>query len=143
MSNVLMMLGPHMFTITALSFQKLSEEFSAEWAVMPHFGASPGLQFTGFGEDTKTISGVLFPQEFDNRIYIDAVTATIRAAIAVPFISWASGLAMAATIHGRVVIKSIKKDHDYINRYGQPGRITYSIDIQPFIDGGKPLGQWQ
>jgi len=143
MSNALMLLGPHIFTVAGLSFQKLTEEFAADWAVMPRFGGSPGLQFTGFGEDTKTISGVMFPQEFNSRAQIDAVTATIRAALPVPFISWASGLAMAAAIHGQVVIKAIRREHDYINRFGQPGRITYSLDLQPFIDGGKPLGQLQ
>lgn len=124
MNGPLMMLGPHQFYVDWLNFQSFDEEFSASWVTMPRFGVAPGLQF-------------------GDRAAVDAVTMTIRAAQAVPLISWASGGTYAATVHGRVVITSIQKDHDFINRYGQSQRIRYSISLLPFFDGGKPQGQYQ
>ncbi len=101
------------------------------------------MQFTGYGNDPKTLHGVLFPEEFGDRVAIDAITRTIRAAKPVQMIRWMRDDSYSALMHGSVVITHIRKDHDYINRSGQSGRIRYSISLLPFFDGGKPQGQYQ
>ncbi|UTO27982.1 phage tail protein [Bartonella harrusi] len=61
MQDPLMMLGPHQFYVDWLNFQSFEEEFSASWVSMERFGKAPSLQFTGYGNDAKTIHGVWFP----------------------------------------------------------------------------------
>ncbi|WP_254493163.1 phage tail protein [Bartonella sp. B1099] len=143
MQDPLLMLGPHQFYVDWLNFQSFEEEFSASWVCLERFGGAPGLQFTGYGNDPKTIHGVLFPEEFGDRVAIDAITRTIRAAQPVQMIRWMSDDSYSALMLGSVVITSVTKDHDYISRSGQSGRIRYSISLLPFFDGGKPQGQYQ
>lgn len=143
MSLPLLALGPHRFQIDRLNFQKFTEEFGVETASMKHFGHAPGVQVVGFSDDAKSISGLLFPEEFGDRSDIDAITMTIRAMQPVPLLSWAAGGTFAALVHGRFIIKNIKKDHDYFNSFGQSCRISYSIDVVPFHADGKPTGQYQ
>ncbi|WP_375703813.1 phage tail protein [Bartonella sp. AD13SXNS] len=143
MRDPLLMLGPHLFYVDWLNFQSFEEEFSASWVCLERFGEAPGLQFTGYGNDPKTIHGVLFPEEFGDRAAIDAITRTIRVAKPVQMIRWMSDNGYSAILHGSVVITSVTKDHDYISRSGQSGRIRYAISLLPFFDGGKPQGQYQ
>ncbi|EJF86026.1 phage tail protein [Candidatus Bartonella washoeensis] len=124
-------------------FPILEEEFSASWVAMERFGRSPSLQFTGYGNDAKTIHGVWFPEEFGNRAAIDAITTTIRRAKPVQMLRWMNDMSYSALLHGLVVITTLTKDHDYISRSGQSQRIRYSISLLPFFDGGKPQGQYQ
>ncbi|WP_019222503.1 phage tail protein [Bartonella rattaustraliani] len=143
MRDPLLMLGPHLFYVDWLNFQSFEEEFSASWVSMQRFGRSPGLQFTGYGNDPKTIHGVLFPEEFGDRAALDAITTTIKRAKPVQMIRWMNNDSYSALMHGSVVITSITKDHDYISRSGQSGRIRYAISLFPFFEGGKPQGQYQ
>ncbi|EJF83099.1 phage tail protein [Candidatus Bartonella washoeensis] len=143
MRDPLMMLGPHQFYVDWLNFQSFEEEFSASWVCLERFGRSPSLQFTGYGNDAKTIHGVWFPEEFGNRAAIDAITTTIRRAKPVQMLRWMNDMSYSALLHGLVVITTLTKDHDYISRSGQSQRIRYSISLLPFFDGGKPQGQYQ
>lgn len=143
MSLPLLALGPHIFQVDFMNLQKFTESFGVETASMKHFGSDPGVQITGYAEDAKTISGLLYPEEFHDRSAIDAVTVTIRAKLPVPLLSWASSGTFATLVHGLFIIKSISKEHDTFNRHGQSRRITYSIDVVPVPSGGKPLGQFQ
>ncbi|KEG17035.1 phage tail protein [Bartonella bacilliformis] len=142
MRDPLMMLGPHQFYVDWLNFQAFEEEFSASWVAMERFGGTPGLQFTGYGNDPKTIHGVLFPEEFGDREAIDAITKTIRRAKPVQMLRWINDHTYGALLHGSVVITRISKDHDIISRSGQSQRIRYAISLLPFFDGGKPQGQY-
>ncbi|WP_375611305.1 MULTISPECIES: phage tail protein [unclassified Bartonella] len=143
MRDPLMMLGPHQFYVDWLNFQSFEEEFSASWVCMERFGKAPSLQFTGYGNDAKTIHGVWFPEEFGDRVAIDAITTTIRRAKPVQMLRWINDTTYSVLLHGSVVITTINKDHDYISRSGQSQRIRYSITLLPFFNGGKPQGQYQ
>ncbi len=88
MRDPLMMLGPHQFYVDWLNFQSFEEEFSASWVCMERFGRSPSLQFTGYGNDPKTIHGVWFLEEFGDRVAIDAITTTIKRAKPVQMLRW-------------------------------------------------------
>ncbi len=128
----LMMLRPHQFYVDWLNFQSLEEEFSASWVSMERFDRSPSLQFTGYGNAPKTIHGVLFPEEFGDRVAIDAITRTIKRAKPVQMLRWINHTTYSILLHGPVVITSITKDHDYISRSGQSQRIRYAISLLPF-----------
>lgn len=107
MNGPLMLLGPHQFYVDWLNFQSFDEEFSASWVTMPRFGVAPGLQFTGFGEDQKTISGVLFPEEFGDRAAVDAITQQpFMVGLSLPQSRKTMTLSTAMASHSASVIQS-------------------------------------
>lgn len=135
----LLSLGPHVFEIAPLNFQSIERSTEAKWPAIARFGNAPGRQFTGYGEDRITISGLLFPDELGGRAEFEAIRATQRAARPVTMLGWA-GAGIAARIFGLVVILSVSDSQTSINRDGVGRRLSYDIDVAPFVDGGKPIG---
>ncbi|WP_321334870.1 phage tail protein [Breoghania sp.] len=135
MSQPLLALGPHIFTIAPLNFQSIERETEACWPSIPRFGTAPGRQFTGFGEDPITISGLLFPEEMGGRDAYESVRATQAAAQPVLMVGWAT--ASAARVFGRVVILRISDTQSIISREGQGRRVEYEIEVAPYLDNGR------
>lgn len=135
----LLALGPHIFQITTLNFQSLKRSTKAKWPAIARFGYAPSRQFTGFGEDSITIDGLLFPEEFQDRAAFEAIRLTQRQGKPVTLMGWAVGSG-AAEVFGQVVILSIDDTQSNIARNGQGKRIEYSISLAPFSGEGKPIG---
>lgn len=136
----LLSLGPHIFQITELNFQSVKRSTEAKWPAIARFGTYPGRQFTGFGEDTIDIEGLLFPEEFNDREQYEALRATQAGRRPVSLLGWSIGSGTAAQLFGRVVILKIEDTQSRINRLGQGARVEYSVSLAPFQDGGKPIG---
>lgn len=136
----LLSLGPHIFQVTELNYQSLKRKTEAKWPAISRFGGRPGRQFTGFGEDTITIDGLLFPEEFNDSEQFEALRVTQAAGKPVSMMGWALGEGMAAELFGRVVILTIEDDQTRIGRSGRGQRIEYSIALAPFSGEGKPIG---
>jgi len=136
----LLSLGPHVFEIAPLNFQAIERTTEALWPAISRFGGAPGRQFTGFGEDPITISGLLYPDELGGRAEFEAIRATQRAARPVLMVGWAAASGMAARIFGQVVILAVSDQQTAINRSGAGRRLAYDIEVAPFGNGGKPIG---
>lgn len=139
MGMPLLALGPHMFEIAPLNFQQIERSTEALWPTISRFGGRPGRQFTGYGDDRLTISGLLFPDEMGGRAEYEAIRVTQAAAQPVLMLGWATGLS-AASVFGRVVILSVKDTQSLINRQGFGRKIEFSIEVAPFSGDGKPVG---
>jgi len=135
----LLALGPHIFEIAPLNFQRIERETEVKWPAIARFGGRPGRQMTGFGEDPIRISGLLFPEEFGGREEFEALRATQLAARPVIMAGWAL-TGSAARIFGRVVILRVRDVQDSINRDGFGRRLAFDIEVAPVSDGGKPIG---
>lgn len=135
----LLSLGPHIFEIAPLNFQRIERETEAKWPAIARFGGRPGRQFTGFGEDPITITGLLYPDELGGRDEFEAIRATQAAARPVVMTGWA-GSGFVARVYGRVVILNIRDEQSAINRDGLGRRISYDITVAPFAGAGRPVG---
>lgn len=140
MTTPLLALGFHIFQISALNYQALERVTEAKWPSIARFGNYPGRQFTGFGENSITITGLLFPHEFNDREQFEAIRDTQAAKQPVTLIGWALGTGTAAQVFGRVVILKIEDSQSRIDRSGQGRRIEYTITLAPFHGDGKPIG---
>jgi hypothetical protein len=136
----LLALGPHIFEIAPLNYQKLVTEVEVKWPAIARFGGRPGRQFTGYGEDPIVISGLLFPEELGGREELEAVRITARAALPVMMLGWAGVAGFAARVLGQVVILKASDTQTYIDIAGRGRRLEYSIDVAPSGGGGKPIG---
>lgn len=136
----LLALGPHVFEIAPLNFQKIERETTVNWPAIARFGQRPGRQMTGFGEDPISISGLLFPEELGGRAEFEALRATQAAARPVTMMGWATDAGQTARVYGLVVILSVRDTQTAINRDGLGRRIAYDIEVAPVGSGGKPVG---
>ncbi len=136
----LLALGPHVFEIAPLNFQQIERTTIAKWPAIARFGAAPGRQFTGYGEDPITISGLLYPDELGGRTEFEAIRATQKAAVPVTMMGWAAATGTAARIYGLVVILSVSDTQTSINRAGAGRKLAFDIEVAPAGGGGKPVG---
>ncbi|HCL63712.1 MAG TPA: phage tail protein [Rhizobium sp.] len=135
----LLALGPHLFEIEPLNFQAIDRETTVKWPAISRFGARPGRQMTGYGEDPIRISGMLYPDEIGGRDEFEALRDTQLKARPVTMVGW-KGSGTAARIYGRVVILSIRDQQSSINRDGHGRRLGYDIELAPAGVTGKPIG---
>jgi phage protein U len=136
----LLALGPHIFEVAPLNYQEIIRETEAKWPAIARFGGRPGRQFTGFGEDVITISGLLFPDELGGRREFEAIRATQKAARPVLMMGWSPEITTAAQLLGRVVILHVGDTQSAIGRHGMGRRVSFDIEVAPFAGDGKPVG---
>ncbi|TCT41138.1 phage tail protein [Martelella mediterranea] len=141
MGMPLLGLGPHTFEVTSLNFQSIRRRTETELAEIARFGGRAGTQFTGHKRGTITISGLLFPEEFDDRAEYEKLRASQMAGRPLSFTGWAVGTGTAAEVFGLVMIKAIEDTQTYIGPDGKGRRIQYAIELAPSHEaGGKPVG---
>ena len=138
----LLALGPHKFEIAPMSFQQLEDETIAEWKAIGRFGGRPGWQFTGFGEDPISISGLLYPYELGGRDAIDALRETQRQKAPVLMIGWSTDERAAAKVFGRVAIRSVRRTQTNIDAFGQGRKIAFDIGLVPIGDDAGAAAGW-
>lgn len=61
-SLVMMALGDFRFGLNTAAYEELERRTNWRWPEVERIGALPALQFTGPGQDTVNLSGVIFPQ---------------------------------------------------------------------------------
>ena len=141
MGTPLLGLGPHTFEVTSLNFQSIRRRTETELAEIARFGGRAGTQFTGHKRGSITISGLLFPEEFNDREEYEKLRQSQLAGKPLTFTGWAVGSGMSAEVFGRVSIKAIEDTQSYIGPDGKGRRVQYSIELAPSNEaGGKPIG---
>lgn len=140
MSNhPLMALGPNIFSVLPLNYQRLERETEARWTSVPRLGVRPARQFVGFGDDPLVISGVLFPEEFGGRLQFEAIRAT--QALGLPVMMIGFGTESLGRVWGKVVILRIRDSQEEIGADGAGQVLTYDIEVAPYPDD-RPGGEF-
>jgi len=134
--TALLALGPHIFEILPLNYQQIERETRAEWASIARFGARSARQFTGLGDDSLTISGLIFPEEFGGRSDYEAIRLTQAAGI--PLMMAGMGASTTARIFGLVVVLSVSDTQTSIGPDGQGRVLEFSVEVAPY--GGSAFG---
>lgn len=130
----------HIFEIDSLNFQKLKRRTEVNLPEIKRFGSMSSTQFTGRLRGSMTISGLLFPEEFNDRAEYEALRKTQSAGRPVSLTGWAVGTGVAADIFGLVYIQSIDDTQSSISASGQGRRVEYSLELVGAGDaGGKPV----
>jgi len=124
----LLALGPHIFQILPLSLQKIEEETETNWPLIQRFGAEPQRQFTGPGDGTMKIEGLIFDQEFGGFDQYLALKATQKAGRPVSLLGWGQGAAYAMVL-GPVCILKVSATHEAIGPGGIGRKITFGVEV--------------
>lgn len=130
----LIALGPHIFQLLPLSLQRLEEETEANWPVVQRFGMGPARQFTGPGDGTLKIEGLIFNEEFGGFSQYMALKKTQAAGRPVPLLGWGEAGAYAMVL-GPVCILKVSATHEAIGPGGIGRKITFNVEVARFGGG--------
>lgn len=75
MADVMMMFGGFQFGLDTAAFQELNRNTEWRWPAQDVFESRPVLQFTGYGEDTITLPGIIFPEYWGGTGQIETLRA--------------------------------------------------------------------
>jgi phage protein U len=131
-------LGPNIFTCLPVTLQKITRDTKSNWAAIARFGGDVARQFTGHGEHSIKLEGLVFNSHFGGFAQYEAVRATQLAAQPVPLIGMSAGLVGA--VYGQVVILSVSDTQEYLDREtGVGAKLSFDVEVAPF-GGEGPLG---
>lgn len=131
-------LGPNIFSILPVSLQRLQRDTKSNWAPVARFGGDVARQFTGHGEHSIKIDGLVFNSHFGGFGQYEALRATQIAAQPVPMIGMSAGL--VGILYGLVVILQVGDAQDYFDRDSGVGkRLTFTVEVAP-LGGEGPFG---
>lgn len=125
----MLMLGTQFkFALNTAVFQEMQRSSEYRWAAQDRFGQSPARQFTGIGDDTLTLPGVIFPEWKGST---NAMT-TVRAmgASGQKFILMDS----MGTMYGNWAVTRVDEAKSNFAAYTQPKKIEFVVALA-YIDG--------
>ena len=126
-------LGPHVFRVIGLNFNRIETATEAVWAEFARYGMADGAQFTGMRRASSTIEGVLFPDAIGGLADYDAIRGTQHTGRPVPLIRMGRGF--AARVLGNVTIERVSDLEDWIGPSGAPQRIAFTLDLKSYGTG--------
>lgn len=129
MADVMLQLGAYRFGINTAAYQSLRRSTNWRWPGQQRVGQRDGLQFTGPGEDTITLDGVIYPQFRGGTGQLDAMRAEADKGTPLLLVDG------TGVVHGQFIIERIDEGHTAFFSAGVPKRQEFSITLQRYADG--------
>lgn len=131
-------LGPNIFQCLPVTLSKLTRETKSNWVPIARFGGHVARQFTGHGEHSVKLEGLVYNSHFGGFGQYEGLRATQLAAQPVPLIGMSAGL--VGTLFGLVVILHVSDTQEYLDRETGIGKkLVFDVELAPF-GGESPLG---
>ncbi|AUQ89414.1 MULTISPECIES: phage tail protein [Phaeobacter] len=121
---VTMALGPFAFRAHGFGYTDVGRKLDTSWAEIETAGRLNALQWTGPRNETVSINGVLFPQEFGGATTLEGVRLAAKSGIPLVLVS------LGGRVFGSHAIQKVDEDRSYHDRNGTPGRNAYSIELK-------------
>lgn len=128
----LIAVGPHIFSMLPMSLQTITERTRAKWPAIPRFGAASARQFTGMDEDSLTLEGLIFEDEWQGWADYKALKATQALGEPLPLISW--GGDGFSDVFGTVIILDVGSTHHHLRPDGIGRKIEFSIEVASYAN---------
>lgn len=123
MSETMMKLGDYVFSIQTAAYDRLVREASFNWVSQPRAGRIPAVQFTGAGDETITLSGLIYPGFNAGADQIQNMRA--QGAKGEP-LSMVDGNGYN---WGRWAITKVREGQSYIDDRGAPRKQAFTISL--------------
>ena len=130
----MMRLGSYKFCIYTAAYQELNRTTNYKWGEQAVFGDWDNLQFLGPGEDTQSLTGVVYPEFKGGTGQIDELRSL--AATGVPQLL----ISGTGKILGYWVINSITEGQTKFAAFGVPRRQEFTINMRKYSDSAARLG---
>ncbi len=129
MAGTMLQLGTYQFSINNAAYQSLQRSTEYRWAAQERVGASDALQFTGFGSDTITLPGVIYPHFRGGLGQVDKMRRTASLGFPLPLV------AGTGRVLGIWVVESVSEGQRIFAAQGAPLRQEFTISYRRY-DGG-------
>lgn len=124
--SVMMQLGSFQFCIATAAYNDLTRRTQFRWPSQERFGKLAALQFTGPGEDSMTLAGIIYPEYVGSQFMLARMRALAGRGRPLPLISGAG-----ATM-GRWVIESVEEKQATFAMEGMPRRQDFTLQLKLF-----------
>lgn len=126
---MMMVLGLFVFGLETLAYEQFQRQTQWRHASISRVGAQPARQFTGRGDDTLTLPGVLVPGLAGTTLSLDTLRFMADTGKAWPLVEGTGRL------YGAWVIESLQETRTLFFRDGAARRIEFSLTLQRIDDG--------
>lgn len=125
----MLILGDYIFGLDTAAFQELNRDTKWNWGSQDVFQALPALQFTGWGEDTITLPGVIFPEYWGGTGQLDQLRALGDTGEPQTLITG------RGDVLGEWVVKSVSEKQSIFAQRGVGRRQEFTVTLQKYGDG--------
>lgn len=132
--SMMMALGLFVFGLPTVPYQQLQRQLAWRHPSNSRVGARPTAQFIGRGDETVTLSGVLYPEITGGRVSLAALEAMADTGKAWPLIE-GTGL-----FYGLYVIEEQATTHSEFFPDGAPRKIEFTLKLKRTDDDPNLLG---
>lgn len=132
--SMMMALGFFVFGLHTVPYQQLQRQLVWRHPSNSRVGARPTRQFVGRGDETITLSGVLYPEITGGKISLAALEAMADEGMAWPLIE-GTGL-----FYGLFVVEEQSTTHSEFFPDGAPRKIEFSLKLARVDDEPSRLG---
>lgn len=123
---VLLMLGTFKFSLNTAVFTEMQRRTSYTWANVERFGQFDALQYTGPGDDTITLPGIVFPDWKGGDRQVDDLRALADAALPYQLIDSFGG------VWGDWVITGVDETQSIHKPDGSFRRQEFNVSLRRF-----------
>lgn len=134
MADVMMMLGPYQFGLDTAAFQEINRNTEWRWPAQDVFESRPVLQFTGWGEDTLSLPGVVFPEYWGGTTQLDDLRALGDTGEPLILIDG------RGNVLGQWVITGVSERGSVFAQAGVARRQEFTVNLKRYHDDGDIVG---
>lgn len=127
--QVMMQFGLLQFSLATAAYQSLLRSSEYRWARIPRVGAADALQFTGIGNETIELAGVIYPDFMGGVAEVDKMRTQASLGIPLPMVSG------AGRVLGLWVCTAVSETQEVFWANGAPRRVDFSMSVARY-DGG-------
>ena len=125
---MMLALGMFVFSLSTAAYQELQRQTEWRHASNNRVGAAPARQFTGRGEDTITLPGIILPELAGSALSLDALRLMANTGKAWPMVEG------SGRIYGLWIIESLSETKTIFFRDGTPRRIEFTLSLKRIDD---------
>lgn len=128
METIMMQLGPFQFGLSTAAYQELKRSTEYKWAKQERFGQYAARQFTGPGDDSITLTGVIYPEFRGGTFQLDDMRETAAEGIPQMMVSG------RGDIMGLWVIERVEESQTIFADQGVARRQEFSLQLCKYDD---------
>ena len=121
---MMMIYGMFVFQLSTLPHQQIQQSRNWRHVKNERINRSASWQYIGAGDDTITLSGLLYPEITGGEVSLTALTTQAYAGRPWPLIDG------VGQIYGRYVITALNTTRSELDRYGKARKIEFTVTFQ-------------
>jgi len=134
MSDIMMRLGSFGFGITTAAYQELQRRTAYKWASNERFGKDDALQATGYGADTISLPGVVYPEFFSGTEQLNDLRSLAEQLEPQTLIDGRGNML------GQWVIEEVEERGTIFGPQGVALKQEFTLSLRRYQDDGQDVG---